>query len=347
MPWPSCDTSIFTCSANLLAASSEWACARIVAEILTSRPPSAWIRTSPYLWSTLTVWFAPSVKVCRNSFVAVLCPERPASTGRAAAAKTRNKPANFHSTPCDLGSTLILRLQHFLERLLLLLVHGQKLIPQMRVRRILPGLRAQFADGSVENHQLLPVTGHERRRGRIKLRLGVHRKLVDRFHVFTFGALHFSQCRTLQQLLSRGIVSHTAVAVHVSAGNGKEQDQRAREGCLPDRWEAAPGRQFLPPCGPRYPPRSLGDQGAFNSRPQSRVFPVITQLFCRNAQGLPRADFLRASRTRLCVTLEPEPLFGRAIPKNPFPVRAIDSHDIPPAALFRGGSSIPRRFFFA
>src|SRR5712692_2575873 len=109
-PSPVCCTSIWIFWAKDSASSCELACARIVAEIFTSRPDSPWTRTSPNLCSMRTDWLALKVRVLSKLRVTSSCGQRsPAKAGTATRRRTtasqdgsrRLRPpslANFNET---------------------------------------------------------------------------------------------------------------------------------------------------------------------------------------------------------------------------------------------------------
>src|ERR1700730_1347939 len=80
-----CCTSIWIFCANDSASSRELACARMDAEILTSRPASAWSLISPNLWSIQTDWPPPRETVLWKSRVTCSCPGVDAAATRPAA----------------------------------------------------------------------------------------------------------------------------------------------------------------------------------------------------------------------------------------------------------------------
>src|SRR5687767_2230432 len=69
--------------------------------------------------------------------------------------------------------------QHVVERLLFFRVHGQQLLPEMRVLSIAIDVGLALLDRIVEEHQLFLVRDHQRRLGVVELRVGELLQLRD------------------------------------------------------------------------------------------------------------------------------------------------------------------------
>src|ERR1700737_1039994 len=88
--------------------------------------------------------------------------------------------------------------EHFLQRPLLLHVHGQELLAQMRVLPVLADIPLAFGDGVIEQHQLFLVADHEWCCRLLEPGLGDLLQLLDRLHMRTLRLLDLIECRPLQ-----------------------------------------------------------------------------------------------------------------------------------------------------
>src|SRR5215467_9813494 len=93
-----CCTSIWILSAKDCASSCELACARIVAEILTSRPDSPCTLISPNLCSTRTDCPDPIVSVLLKSRVTVSCGQLDPPAAKAGTAANKSAVTKRHAT---------------------------------------------------------------------------------------------------------------------------------------------------------------------------------------------------------------------------------------------------------
>src|SRR5580704_1301139 len=171
--------------------------------------------------------------------------------------------------------------------------------------------------------------------------------MLDGLFVGAFRIFNFSQSWALQQCAGPLVRSRklTRVLVQIPARNRQCQHHRCSQSRLPSHRKRSPILKSLP-CRISLLLASALIQRGFDAGPELRTIRLIPHLFCGNAQVLPDMQFLTTLLASRSMQLQRCPFLWRSVEKNSVPFLTSDVHR-PTSLTLLGGSSMPRKFFFA